>query len=191
MSTVQSPPRLSPGARAAREAAARQDVHSVTTARKSLAEDQAQRTRQYLISMAIRTACFILGVITPSPWRWLFFAGAAFLPYIAVVFANAVNVHPAGEVEAVDAGALPAAPGMLLLEDGTPVEGPHEAPTPTGAWAATADGYVEPDVARDGDVHVGEVIASRVHRPDDTPQHSRHDTPQHSPHDDPQDGPAA
>jgi len=39
--------------------------------------------------MMIRTACFVLTVITPSPYRWFFLAGAAGLPYIAVVVANA------------------------------------------------------------------------------------------------------
>lgn len=38
--------------------------------------------------MAIRTLCFIGLVITPSPWRWLFIPGAAFLPAIAVVLGN-------------------------------------------------------------------------------------------------------
>jgi len=39
--------------------------------------------------MAIRTVCFILLVIVPNPWRWIFLAGALFLPYVAVVIANA------------------------------------------------------------------------------------------------------
>jgi hypothetical protein len=37
----------------------------------------------------IRTLCFILMVIFPSPWRWIFLAGALFLPYVAVIVANA------------------------------------------------------------------------------------------------------
>ena len=39
--------------------------------------------------MMIRTACFILTVLLPSPWRWIALCGAMFLPYIAVVVANA------------------------------------------------------------------------------------------------------
>jgi hypothetical protein len=39
--------------------------------------------------MMVRTACFILTVILPSPFRWFALAGAVFLPYIAVVVANA------------------------------------------------------------------------------------------------------
>ena len=39
--------------------------------------------------MMIRTACFILMVILPSPYRWFALIGAAGLPYFAVVIANA------------------------------------------------------------------------------------------------------
>jgi hypothetical protein len=39
--------------------------------------------------MMIRTACFILTVILPSPYRWFALAGAVTLPYFAVVIANA------------------------------------------------------------------------------------------------------
>ncbi len=39
--------------------------------------------------MAIRTLCFILAVVLPSPIRWLALPGAVTLPYFAVLFANA------------------------------------------------------------------------------------------------------
>ena len=39
--------------------------------------------------MGIRTACVIAAVIIPGWPRWLFLVGAVFLPYIAVVVANA------------------------------------------------------------------------------------------------------
>ncbi len=39
--------------------------------------------------MMIRTLCFILTVVTPSPYRWFFLIGALTLPYIAVIIANA------------------------------------------------------------------------------------------------------
>ncbi|MSY81725.1 MAG: DUF3099 domain-containing protein [Actinobacteria bacterium] len=41
------------------------------------------------MSMMIRTACFLLTVILPSPYRWFALLGAVTLPYIAVVVANA------------------------------------------------------------------------------------------------------
>jgi hypothetical protein len=64
-------------------------VYDITSAQKSLSSDQPGRQRRYFISMMVRTACFILTVILPSPFRWVALSGAVFLPYIAVVVANA------------------------------------------------------------------------------------------------------
>lgn len=65
------------------------EVHRITDAGVPLSEEQAGRIRRYLWSMAIRTACVLGAVVTPSPWRWFCAAGAVFLPYVAVVMANA------------------------------------------------------------------------------------------------------
>jgi hypothetical protein len=47
--------------------------------------------------MAIRTACFIGAVLVGPNWfRWVLIAGALFLPYVAVVMANAVNSRDEG-----------------------------------------------------------------------------------------------
>ncbi len=62
---------------------------NITSAQFSLSADQSARQRRYLISMAIRTICFILAVVLPSPIRWLALLGAVTLPYFAVVIANA------------------------------------------------------------------------------------------------------
>jgi hypothetical protein len=64
-------------------------VYDITAAPASLTRDQAGRQRRYFISMMIRTACFLLTVILPSPYRWFALLGAVTLPYIAVVVANA------------------------------------------------------------------------------------------------------
>ena len=64
-------------------------VHSITNVQEGLTADQSTRQRRYFISMMVRTACFILTVLLPSPYRWFALAGATFLPYIAVIFANA------------------------------------------------------------------------------------------------------
>jgi hypothetical protein len=64
-------------------------TQSITTAQSGLTVDQAARQRRYFISMMIRTACFILTVLLPSPYRWIALAGALTLPYIAVIAANA------------------------------------------------------------------------------------------------------
>jgi hypothetical protein len=64
-------------------------TQSITTAQSSLSLDQSARQRRYFISMMIRTACFILTVVLPSPYRWISLTGAVTLPYIAVIAANA------------------------------------------------------------------------------------------------------
>lgn len=61
---------------------------SITTARKAPAIDRRERERRYFITMGVRTVCFLLALVTPSPWLWFFVAGAAILPYVAVVLAN-------------------------------------------------------------------------------------------------------
>lgn len=65
------------------------EVFDITSAPKGLSADQASRQKRYFISMMVRTLCFILTVILPSPYRWFSLVGAVFLPYIAVVVANA------------------------------------------------------------------------------------------------------
>jgi hypothetical protein len=63
-------------------------AYRITTARKSLPDDQAVRVRGYVISMSIRVLCFLLAVVTTGWVRWTFVAGALLIPYFAVVFAN-------------------------------------------------------------------------------------------------------
>jgi len=62
---------------------------SVTSLELSPDDERKQRMVRYSIAMSIRTLCIILGVVTQGFWMWFFFAGAIFLPYFAVVLANA------------------------------------------------------------------------------------------------------
>lgn len=62
---------------------------SISSAKYAHSEEIPGRMKRYVISMAIRTICFIGAVIAPSPYRWLLIAGAVLLPYFAVVIANA------------------------------------------------------------------------------------------------------
>lgn len=64
-------------------------VYRITGVRRGLAEDQAQRSRRYLISMTIRTICFLAAVVATGWLRWALIGAAVVLPYLAVVFANA------------------------------------------------------------------------------------------------------
>jgi hypothetical protein len=51
--------------------------------------------------MGLRTACFVLLVVIAEWDRWLFAAGAVFLPFFAVVAANAVKPRVQGRVRPV------------------------------------------------------------------------------------------
>ncbi len=65
-----------------------QEVFSVSGVRSSLTDDVRVRTRKYAISMAVRTGCFLGAIVAEGPLRWILFAGAIVLPYVAVVVAN-------------------------------------------------------------------------------------------------------
>lgn len=74
--------------------ARRDEVFRITDASTSAAEERKARTRRYLISMTIRTVCFISAILVSGWLTWVLFAAAIILPYIAVVVANSV-VRPA------------------------------------------------------------------------------------------------
>jgi len=63
--------------------------NSITTAPIPLSADQGKRQKKYVLSMSIRTFCFILSIFLPNPYRWFTMVGAVTLPYISVVIANA------------------------------------------------------------------------------------------------------
>ncbi|MFG2090029.1 DUF3099 domain-containing protein [Spirillospora sp. NPDC048824] len=69
------------------------EVYTVTDAPRPMSEDIGYRQRRYLVSMGVRTVCFvgaILAAVGGAPaWAVLVLvAGALLLPYIAVIFAN-------------------------------------------------------------------------------------------------------
>jgi hypothetical protein len=64
-------------------------VYSITEVSTGLTTDQKSRQTRYLWSMSLRTICFVLAVIVTGPLRWVLLFGAVFLPYFAVIIANA------------------------------------------------------------------------------------------------------
>jgi hypothetical protein len=70
----------------------------ITTAAASRNADIAARQKRYLLSMSLRSACFI-GAVTisilggPPVVVGILIAGALVLPYIAVVMANAATTR--------------------------------------------------------------------------------------------------
>ena len=69
------------------------EVYRISAAPTAHTDDIGVRYRKYVISMLIRTACFLLAVFVDHWVRWVFVAGAVFLPYVAVVVANAGREH--------------------------------------------------------------------------------------------------
>ncbi len=71
-------------------------VHSISAVPTSLRDDQSARVRNYVLSMGVRTACFILAGVFSMTLNWTIAAwvcvvGAVVLPYPAVVVANATS----------------------------------------------------------------------------------------------------
>jgi len=66
----------------------KEPVYQITGARRGVRDDVDSRTRRYLVSMGVRTVCFVLAVVTDGWLRWVLIAAAVMLPYLAVVFAN-------------------------------------------------------------------------------------------------------
>ena len=94
----------------------REPVYSVTSARAAQRDDIGGRERRYIISMAIRTACFVGAVIawqTVGPWLGaILFVGALVLPYTSVILANA-----GGRARASGADLLSNPPGTVEKHD--------------------------------------------------------------------------
>jgi Protein of unknown function (DUF3099) len=71
-----------------RRGSGREPVYQITGARRGVREDVDARSRRYLVSMGVRTLCFVLAVVTHGWLRWGFVVLALILPYMAVVLAN-------------------------------------------------------------------------------------------------------
>jgi hypothetical protein len=101
-----------------RERAAHEGAIRITTASTSRHDEIAARQRRYVLSMSLRTVCFIGAVLTEGWIRWVLVAGAVVLPYVAVVMANARSTRS-------DGFALKSGPeARLALPHTTDSEGP-------------------------------------------------------------------
>jgi hypothetical protein len=66
-------------------------VPLITDARSATSVEHDSRVKRYAVTMAFRTACFVAMIFVDGPLRWVLFAGAVLLPYIAVIVANQAN----------------------------------------------------------------------------------------------------
>jgi hypothetical protein len=78
----------------------REEAVRITTAASSRDADIAIRQRRYLLSMSLRSLCFVGAIVAALAhvgWLWpILIAGALILPYVAVVMANATTSRSDG-----------------------------------------------------------------------------------------------
>jgi hypothetical protein len=75
-------------------------VQSVTTVGESPDLERKSRMLKYTIAMSIRVVCIVAAIFVEGWLMWLAFAGAIFLPYFAVIIANA-QVSSSGKISSV------------------------------------------------------------------------------------------
>ena len=80
-------------ARTIAETGRRGSAPLITDARMGTSEEMSARIRNYTITMSFRAACFISMIFVHGVFRWVLFACAVLLPFIAVIAANQVNQH--------------------------------------------------------------------------------------------------
>ncbi len=91
------------------------DSTLVTSARPSRTLDVEVRTRRYLVTMGVRTACFLLFLVVPGWWKVAALVGAAILPAFAVLLANNADHRPGPGYVDQEEQALPALlPGQVV-----------------------------------------------------------------------------
>ena len=79
-----------------------ESVHTITTAADARSQDLDARVNRYLVSMGIRSVCFVLAILVDGWLRWVFITGAIVLPYVAVILANAPSTNRGGGPERPD-----------------------------------------------------------------------------------------
>lgn len=94
----------------------------ITDAQTSKSQELTGRIRRYTITMAFRTACFISLLFVHGYLRWVMFACAVFLPYVAMIFANQANQRKKGgrtpaPVEMTEAPQLTTGHGEIIIGD--------------------------------------------------------------------------
>ena len=76
-------------------------TQSITTVSESPDDERKSRMLKYTLAMTIRVVCIVVAMFVDGWLMWLAFAGAIFLPYFAVVLANAQGPKP-GEISRVN-----------------------------------------------------------------------------------------
>ena len=81
-------------------------VQNATSLPAAPMDERRVRVIKYSVAMAVRMLCIILMLFVQGWWLLIFAAGAIFLPYFAVIIANA-SVNPPGNDVARPGGLVP------------------------------------------------------------------------------------
>jgi len=100
--------------------------------------------------MSLRIICFVAAVFLHGVWRWVAVAGAAFLPAIAVVIANAVDLRlnrgqdlpdvPPEEPQRPELEGPDRATPLIIPGESEPTRGTGTSPNAPGDEAPGSDG---------------------------------------------------
>jgi Protein of unknown function (DUF3099) len=90
-----------PGSVMSKQTKKHQDVHTITDAHEAHSAEMHSRMVKYSISMGIRFICLVLIFFVEGWMVWILIAGAVFLPYIAVIIANAGSDNTLGHSDAL------------------------------------------------------------------------------------------
>ncbi len=112
-------------------------VPLITDARSPASVEHESRVKRYALTMGFRTLCFVAMVFVDGPLRWVLFAGAVVLPYVAVIVANQANQRS----QQKRVGGVPIDRPQLTT-------GPEEADVITGA---VSDGHEQDAERKDRD----------------------------------------
>ncbi|MDQ4500989.1 DUF3099 domain-containing protein [Sinomonas sp. ASV322] len=119
------------------------EVHSITSAAPGHSEDMHKRMVRYAIAMGIRMVCIIMLFVLDGWFKLIAVAGAVFLPWVAVVIANAqdtaetpsdalIDAPPVAELE----GGLAAAREDDVVLQGELFDGEDDGGTPASGGPA-------------------------------------------------------
>jgi hypothetical protein len=103
------------------------EVVRITNAPESPSAELGHRERRYIISMTIRTVCFVSAIIVDGWLRWVLVAAAFVLPYVAVVMANSASPR----VEGTGLGVGPLHPELGAGPAEKPTDPPSQGPSGT------------------------------------------------------------
>lgn len=131
-------------------------VPSISDAQESLAQDQARRTKRYLIQMGIRLVCFLAAVIVHGWFSFVLIGAAIVLPYVAVLLVNAgrdqrtYDVSPMERLQVEAAADHPSLGRVVELDDEGKVrrEDPDAAGAPDAPVPPSTDEPADPSTSR-------------------------------------------